>query len=70
MTPGETRSIKVWVDGTRVLDPASAGITFTSSDTSVARVSTGGIITAVSAGGAIITVAQGTNTETVSVTIQ
>ena len=70
MTPEETREIKVWIDGTRSLDPAGAGVTFTSNNTSVATVSGAGIITAVGEGSTSIIVEYGNKTATVSVAVQ
>lgn len=50
-------------------NPASSGITFSSNDTDVATVSTGGIITAVAEGSAVISVTNGDSTVTVNVTV-
>ena len=69
MAPEGTREIKVWVDGVRTLDPASSGITFSSSDEDVATVSTAGVILAVANGNAVITVTNGDSTATVNVTV-
>ena len=70
MTPGETREIKVWIDGTRTLTPASDGVTFSSNNTSVATVSNAGIITGVAEGNTSIIVTRGTKTVTVTITVQ
>ena len=70
MAPEGTATIKVWIDGVRKLDPASESITFTSSDTDVATVSTAGVITAVAPGDATITVTTGSKSATGSVAIQ
>lgn len=70
MPPGERREIKVWIDGARKLDPAGAGVTFTSNDTSVATVSSAGIILAMGVGNTSIIVKYGNKTATVSVAVQ
>lgn len=70
MTPGENREITVRIDGIRSLNPASDGVTFSSADTTVATVSTAGIISAEATGETIITVALGDSTATVSVAVQ
>ena len=70
MARGNTKQIKVWIDGVRSLDPASDSITFTSSNTSVATVSTAGIVTAVNDGNATITVAKGGKSATCTVAVK
>lgn len=70
MAPQETREIKVWIDGTRSLDPTGTGVTFTSNNTSVATVSRAGIITGVGEGSTSIIVKYGDKTATVTVAVQ
>ena len=70
MAPEETRLLKVWIDGTRSLDPASDGVTFSSSDDNIATVDENGLITAVAAGNVVITSTLGDSSATTSVAIQ
>ena len=70
MAPQENRTLKVYIDGVQTMDPAADNVTFSSSDETVATVSTDGVIHAVAAGNAVITVALGAKSTTVNVAIQ
>lgn len=61
MAPQETRTIKVFLDGVQITNPAANNITFSSSDTSKATVSTAGTVTAVEVGNITITVTKTDN---------
>ena len=70
MAPQENRTLKIYIDGVQSMTPAADGITFSSSDESVATVDTDGVIHAVASGTAVITVTLGNKTATVNVAIQ
>ena len=64
-----TATIRTYVDGIRVLDPANAGITFSSADTSVATVTADGTVTAIATGNTTITISLN-NGQEISVNVE
>jgi len=64
-----TAIIRTYADGIRVLDPASAGITFSSADPSVATVAADGTVTGVASGNTTITISYLGQTITVNVEV-
>jgi len=64
-----TAAIRTYTDGIRVLDPASAGITFSSADSSIATVAADGTVTGVASGNTTITISYLGQTITVNVEV-
>lgn len=63
------QNLRIWIDGVRTLDPASANVSFTSANTSVATVSNDGTITAVAEGSTTVTVTLGDQSVIINVSV-